>query len=94
MMNSIKNWIIIVLGIIIIILGWRLKYTNEKLQLVISTSNQTISDNEIYINSLEETLDNTCIYIQNKYNEFLPDTIWEGTSYLDYIDSYSNIQIK
>ena len=93
-MNSIKNWIIIVLGIIIIILGWRLKYTNEKLQLVISTSNQTISDNEIYINSLEETLDNTCIYIQNKYNEFLPDTIWEGTSYLDYIDSYSNIQIK
>ena len=93
-MNNIKNWIIIVLGIIIIILGWRLKYTNEKLQLVISTSNQTISDNEIYINSLEETLDNTCIYIQNKYNEFLPDTIWEGTSYLDYIDSYSNIQIK
>ena len=93
-MNNIKNWIIIVLGIIIIILSWRLKYTNEKLQLVISTSNQTISDNEIYINSLEETLDNTCIYIQNKYNEFLPDTIWEGTSYLDYIDSYSNIQIK
>lgn len=93
-MNNIKNWVIIILGIVIIILSWRLKYTNEKLQLVISTSNQTISDNEIYINSLEETLDNTCIYIQNKYNEFLPDTIWEGASYLDYIDSYSNIQMK
>lgn len=93
-MDNIKNWVIIILGIVIIILSWRLKYTNEKLQLVISTSNQTISDNEIYINSLEETLDNTCIYIQNKYNEFLPDTIWEGISYLDYIDSYSNIQMK
>lgn len=93
-MSNIKNWVIIILGIVIIILSWRLKYTNEKLQLVISTSNQTISDNEIYINSLEETLDNTCIYIQNKYNEFLPDTIWEGISYLDYINSYSNIQMK
>lgn len=93
-MSNIKNWVIIILGIVIIILSWRLKHANEKLQLIISTSNQIISDNEIYINSLEEILDNTCIYIQNKYNEFLPDTIWEGISYLDYIDSYSNIQIK
>lgn len=91
-MSNIKNWIIVVLGIIVITLSWKLKSKNEQLRMVISTTNQVISDDTIYINSLEQMLDNTCIYIQSKYDEFLPDTIWEGEPYLDYIESYSYIK--
>ena len=82
-MNNIKNWVIVVLGIIIIILSWRIKQQ----QIFISSIDTTDID---YYNATEAVIDEVCDYVEEKYGEYLPDTLWEG----DIYDNYMSVRMK
>ena len=82
-MNNIKNWVIVILGIIIIILSWRIKQQ----QTFINSIDTTDID---YYNATEAVIDEVCDYVEEKYGEYLPDTLWEG----DIYDNYMSVRMK
>ena len=88
-MNTVKNWAIVILGITCLCLYWNGRQKDE----IIKTCDQTLFRYRSYELAVEEVLDDTCRYIEDKYNEYLPDTLWENDIYAEYSETQSLLHI-
>lgn len=95
-----KNWIIAVLSIVCIALCWLIKHKEAQIKTIEDCYFQQISDTNNLAEKSEKVLDEVCIYIESKYGEYLPDTIWERDLYDEYAFAYElvkskyNVQVK
>jgi len=90
---NIKNWIIAVLSIVCIALCWSLKNKEAKIKTIEEQAFQQILDTNNFVESVDGVLDEVCDYIDSKYGEFLPDTIWEGDLYDNYLEKKEIVSI-
>lgn len=84
-MNNIKNWIIAVLAIVCVALCWSIKHKEAQIKTIEECYFQQISDTNNLVEKADEIIDEVCTYIESKYGEYLPDTIWEGDVYDEYL---------
>ena len=83
-MNNIKNWAIAILGIVCIALVWQ----NKSQKNEINALNNTIIAANAALHSANVLLDETCDYVEERYEDYLPDTLWEGDAYDEYMFNY------
>lgn len=83
-MVNIKNWAIAILGIVCIALVWQNKSQKNEIQALTNT----IIAADVALDAANVLLDETCDYVEERYEDFLPDTLWEGDAYDDYMFNY------
>lgn len=82
-----KNWIIAVLSIVCIALCWSIKHKEAQIKTIEECCFQQILDTNNLVEKADGVLDEVCTYIESKYGEYLPDTIWEGDAYDEYLEA-------
>lgn len=85
-MANIKNWAIAILGIVCIALVWQ----NKSQKNEINALNNTIIAADVALDCANIALDEVCDYVEDRYGEYLPDTLWEGDAYDDFMYNYLN----
>lgn len=99
-MKDLKNWAIAILGIVCLGLYWLAQHKQDQLYTVEQTAIQMRIEYGMYVHATEALLDEVCDYVEDKYEEYLPDTIWEGDLYDEYAFAYElvkskyNVQVK
>lgn len=91
-MNNIKNWIIAVLSIVCIALCWSNKHKEAQIKTIEEASTEQLLKYVDIVVAGERVLDEVCFYIEDKYNEYLPDTIWEGDTYDEYVTAFEQLR--
>lgn len=92
-MNNIKNWIIAVLSIVCIALCWSTKHIEAQIKTIEECYFQQISDTNNLVEKTDGVLNEVCTYIESKYGEYLPDTIWEGDAYDEYLEAKEQVLV-
>ena len=93
-MNSFKNWLIVILGIACLGLYWLAQHKNNQLYTVEQCSIQDSIEFMTYFNAVENLLDETCDYVEERYEDYLPDTLWEGDAYDEYAQAFQLIKSR
>lgn len=93
-MSSLKNWAIAILGVACFGLYWKAQSLSDQLYTVEQASIQESIEYRMYMDATEAVLDEVCDYVDEKYEEYLPDTIWEGDVYDEYATAYQLIKIR
>lgn len=93
-MKDLKNWAIVILGIICLGLYWKAQSLSDKLYTVEHASIQESIEYKMYVDATEALIDEVCDYVEEKYEEYLPDTLWEGDIYDEYTVAYQLIKSK
>ena len=91
-MNNIKNWIIAVLLIVCIALCWSIKHKEAQIKTIEDASTEQLLKYVDIVVAGERVLDEVCLYVEDKYNEYLPDTIWEGDIYDEYVTAFEQLR--
>lgn len=89
-----KNWIIVVLSIVCIALCWSIKHKEAQIKTIEECCFQQISNTNNLVEKADEVLDEVCTYIESKYGEYLPDTIWEGDIYDEYLEAEERVLVN
>ena len=93
-MDNVKNWVITILGIVCLGLYWSAQHKSDQLWTVEQTSAQMMFEYDMYVRATEALLDETCDYVEERYEDFLPDTLWEGDAYDNYATAYQLIKSR
>ena len=91
-MNNIKNWIIAVLAIVCVALCWSIKHKEAQIKTIEEASAEELLKYVDIVVAGERVLDEVCLYVEDKYNEYLPDTIWEGDTYDEYVTAFEQLR--
>lgn len=93
-MKDLKNWAIAILGIICLGLYWKAQSLSDQLYTVEQASIQESIEYRMYMDAAENLLDETVDYVEERYEDFLPDTLWEGDAYDEYATAYQLIKVR
>lgn len=92
-MKDLKNWAIAILGIVCLGLVWSNKHKDAQIETLKQCSVYEVADYNHYVEATEALINEVCDYVEDKYGEYLPDTIWEGDIYDEYAVAYQQITI-